>query len=317
VFGALCGVLAILWVLLGRLPPVPRPDPSRPALSYADATARFESIRARDGPVVNPECHPRVIAAGERTGRVIVLLHGFSNCPKQFDLLTTHFARMGFTVLVPRLPRHGMADRMSADLGKLTAEELARAGEGAIDIAHGLGEHITVVGLSSSAVLGAWLAQHRTDIDCAVLLAPSFAPHSVPAPAARRLANALLWLPNFFIWWDPRLRADLPGPRQSYPRFATHALAEVYRLGFGVLDAAARSKPAAKIVLVTSAADDVVNNDVAFELARRWRSRGGDVRTFEFPASQHVHHDMIDPEQPYQRIQVTYPVIEKLVSGAE
>jgi alpha-beta hydrolase superfamily lysophospholipase len=302
------------WVLLGRVPPVVRPAPSPPAQSYADAMARFDSIQAKDGPEVNPECRPRLITAGVRTAEVIVLLHGFTNCPKQFDQLAADFARLGHNVLIPRLPRHGMANRMTADLGLLTAEDMVQAGEDAIGVARGLGDHITVVGLSSSAVLAAWLALHRTDIDCAVLLAPSLAPPGIPAPAARRLTNAFRGLPNFFVWWDPKSRANLQGPRQSYPRFASHALTEVYRLGFDVDDKA--GAPKAKIVLVTSAADEVVNNSLAVELVSRWSSRGTDVRIYEFPAALRVRHDMIDPEQPYQRIRITYPVIEDMVTTA-
>ena len=254
------------------------------------------------------------MAGGAATDRVVVLLHGFTNCPKQFDLLAAHLARRGDRVLIPRLPRHGMADRMTTELGLLTAEELARAGNDAVDIAHGLGAHVTVVGLSSSAVLAAWLAQHRGDIDRAVLLAPAFAPHGVPTSVARRLTGGILRLPNFFAWWDPRSKTDLPGPRQSYPRFASRAVAEVYRLGFDVLDEATRGKPTAKIVVVTSEADDVVNQAPVLELVRRWRARGVEVETFDFPESLRVHHDMIDPEQLYERVRVTYPVIEDLVS---
>ena len=312
---AICAAVIVTWVLFGRLPPVAEPQPRSPARSRAEAIARFDSLLAKDGPEVNPECHPRLIAADSGAARVIVILHGFTNCPKQFDLLADRFARLGYSVLIPRLPRHGLADRMNPDFGQLKAEELLAAGENAIDIAQGLGEEVTVMGLSSSAVLAARLVQRRTDIDRAVLLAPSFAPHGIPAPAARRLTGALLRLSNFFVWWDRKARADLPGPRQSYPRFGSRALAEVYRLGFEVLDEAGGARPAAKIVLVTSASDDAVNNDTSLELARRWRSVGAEVRTFQFPASQGVQHDMIDPEQPYERVRITYPVLEKLVSG--
>jgi carboxylesterase len=206
---------------------------------------------------------------------------------------------------------------MTSDLRHLRAEDLERAGQAAIDIAHGLGGPITVVGLSSSAVLAGWLAQHRSDVDCAVLLAPAFAPTGVPAPAARRLTVVLLRLPNFFIWWDPRVRADLPGPRQCYPRFASHALAEVYRLGFTVLGDADRAKPKArKVILITTPLDTAVNNDLSSELVRRWRAHGANVETYQFAAELGIRHDMIDPEQPYERTGVTYPVIERLVVAA-
>jgi carboxylesterase len=280
--------------------------------------ALMDSIRAGEGQDVNSACRSRIIVADTTTGApVVILLHGFTNCPKQFDRLAADLAKAGYNVVLPRVPRHGMADRMTSDLQYLRAEDLERAGQTAIDIASGFGGSITVVGLSSSAVLAGWLAQHRPEVKCAVLLAPAFAPPGVPAPVARRLTCAMLRLPNFFMWWDPRVRADLPGPRQCYPRFASHALAEVYRLGFTVLGDASRARPKARrIVLVTTPLDTAVNNDLGLELVRRWRARGASVETYDFAREQGVLHDMVDPEQPYQRTEVTYPVIERLVTAS-
>ena len=316
--GIAVAALTAGWGFLGRVPPVAEPGAPRPAASYAEALARVDSIRAREGADLNPACHTRVLTSGARTANVIVLLHGFTNCPKQFDSLAADFARRGYNVYLPRIPRHGAADRMSPELTRLTADELTRAGMDAVDVARGLGDRVTVLGLSSSAIVTAWLAQHRTDVDRAVLIAPSFAPHGMRAAVARRLTNALLGAPNFFVWWDGKTKANVPGPRQCYPRFASRALAEVYRLGFTVLDTAERARPLApSLVVLTTASDEGVNNDLARELARRWTARGANVRTYEFPESLQVRHDMIDPEQPYQRVAVSYPLIEGLAAGVD
>lgn len=314
----LVGGVAAGWILAGRLTPVAAPEATMPASGRAAALALADSLAAREPGGIHPDCHTRVLASPDTTGHapVVVLLHGFTNCPKQFHRLAEDFSRKGYSVVVPLLPRHGMADRMTLELGLLRGEDLVRAGERAIDVAHGLGRPITVVGLSSSAVVAGWLAQHRSDVDCAVLIAPSFAPRGIPAPIARRVTGALLALPNFYVWWDSKLRADVPGPRQAYPRFASHGLAQVYRLGFTVLADAARDRPRGrKLVLVTTALDEGVNNGIAAELARRWRGWGADVETFEFPESAGVRHDMIDPDQPYQKVELTYPVIERMVAS--
>lgn len=315
---AALAVLATAWVGLGRLPAVARPGDPRPAVTYEEAIARVDSIRAGEGPGLNPLCRSRLCLSGARAPRAIVLLHGFTNCPRQFDSLASDLARDGYNIYIPRIPRHGMADVMSVDLSRLTAEELVRCGEEAVDIARGLGDRVTVVGLSSSGVLAAWLAAHRTDVDGAVLLAPSFAPRGMPGAEARRVAGALLRAPNFFVWWDAKQKAAVPGPRQCYPRFASRALAEVYRLGFSLLDEAGRGRPpGARVVLITTARDEGVNNALARELARRWRARGASVREYEFPDSLGVRHDMIDPEQPYQRVALTYPMIERSITELE
>ena len=308
--------LGAAWVLLGRLPyvPVPAPHDWRPAPTYAAAVARIDSIRAHEGPEINPECHTRLLGPGIRTSNVLVIFHGFTNCPKQFDPMARDFVRLGYNVYIPRLPRHGMADRMTEELRHLTAEEMVRAGEDAVDIAAGLGDHVTVTGLSSGAVLAGWVAQQRPEVDGAVMIAPAFAPRPVPAPAARQVAGALLKLPNFFVWWDSKQGARLGGPKQCYPRFASHALAEVYRLGFSVIEGTERlGLDPGVTVLITAEGDEGVNNAMTADLARTLRSHGSNVRTYEFPESLHVRHDMIDKDQAYQRVSVTYPAIESLV----
>jgi len=59
--------------------------------------------------------------------------------------------------------------------------------------------------------------------------------------------------------------------------------------------------------------DEAISREAVRELSRRWRVLGAEVRDYEFPEFLAVRHDMIDPEQPYQRIAVSYPVIVGLV----
>jgi carboxylesterase len=288
---------------------------SRPADTYDEAVRRIEGWVSPDDSLVNPICRGRVFGHGRKVDRAVVLFHGFTNCPRQFDALGIQLARLGYNVLIPRLPRHGLADRMTDALAGMTAAELAAAGEDALDIAHGLGDRVSVMGLSTSGVLAAWLAQNRPDIDRAMIIAPSLAPKGVPLNAARRLANALLVLPNFYVWWDSKRKADAPGPKNCYPRFASRAIAEAYRLGAITMDEAARSKPAARsMVILTTAHDEGVSNDAARALEWRWKSHGADARFFQIPDSLRIHHDMIDPLQPYQRVQVSYRIIIRLLT---
>ena len=46
-------------------------------------------------------------------------------------------------------------------------------GARAVDIAAGLGDQVTIAGLSAGGVVAAWAAQHRRDVHRAVLIAPS------------------------------------------------------------------------------------------------------------------------------------------------
>jgi carboxylesterase len=315
-FGAGSAGAIALWLAAAPVPSGPTPAPPSPARDYAEAVARYQRVRAAEDSTVNGDCLPRLLTHGGRTERAVVLLHGFTNCPKQFDSLAALLYSRGFNVYLPRMPRHGLADRMTTALAGLTAEDLVGAAESALDLAHGLGERVTVVGLSSTAVAAAWLAAHREDLDEAVVIAPALSPKGVSLLWTKRLTSTLLVAPNFFAWWNSELKERVPGPRQCYPRFPSRGLAQVYRLGFAVLDDAAREKPAARrVAVLTTASDEGVGNEAARELARRWRARGGDVRTVEFPASLGVHHDMIDPAQPYQRIGIAYPEIGRLIGG--
>lgn len=320
------GALAFLvcaWILFGTLAPVAEPGPAAAVpRDRADVASMVDSVCDCAGEAINPECRARVILADSIAGRagarapVVLLLHGFTNCPKQFEGLGRDLARKGYTVVIPLLPRHGRADVMTTELSRLDADELVRAGERSLDVARRLGGPVSVMGLSSSAVLTGWLAQHR-DVDGAVLIAPALGPKGVPASLVRPLASAMLRIPNFYVWWDSRLREKLPGPRQCYPRFSSRAIAQVYRLGASVLEDALRAKPRARrIVIVTTEEDDAVNNDLCAELGRSWRERGARVETVRFPKAARIHHDMIDPEQPYQRTEAVYPVLERLVASS-
>jgi carboxylesterase len=302
-------LLAVLWVALAGPSRLPATR-SRPASSYTEALARFQALAGRDGQETNPVCRSRLLTRGGRAGRVVVLLHGFTNCPRQFERLGVLLHDAGANVLIPRIVRHGLGDRMTLDLAGLTGRELLDAAGEAVDIARGLGDTVVVVGLSSTAVAAAALAQTRPDIDRAVILAPALAPQRVSAPLARRAATLLIHAPNLFVWWDSKARESLGGPAQAYPRFPTRALGEIYRLGSQVLNEAGRARPAARsIAVVTTAADRAVNNGTITELTRRWRARGALVIEHEFADTLRVPHDMIDPEQLDARVDVVYPVV--------
>ena len=293
----------------------PPPTAAHPASSYAEALARLRRLEARDDAAVHAECRTRFLGHGHRAARCFVLLHGFTNCPRQFERLGEMLYEDGANVLVPRMPRHGIANPGTAVLAGLTAGDLVATAEEAVDIARGLGERVSVVGLSTSAVVAAWTAEHRADLDEVMLIAPAFAPKGIPEAVAIRLTSVLLRAPNFFVWWDPRHKEEVPGPRSAYPGFASRALASVYQLGAQTLAEASRSPaPAARALIVTTARDEGVNNAVTRDLAKRWRERGVAVEEFEFPAEAGVHHDMIDPEQPYQRVALTYPLIRRFLA---
>jgi carboxylesterase len=124
-----------------------------------------------------------------------------------------------------------------------------------------------------------------------------------------------LTMPIIVIWGDETLKINTK-PVYAFPRFSTRAIAEVTRLGYMIRSAAKTTKPLAKsIVMVLNETDEAVDNDVPLELANSWRTKSGNVRDTIFKAEMGLKHDLVDPNQPYQRIDVVYPILMELVKG--
>lgn len=311
----LLGLLLVAAIVLFQpLEPrglAPRPDPAR---DYAGALERLAVLQAADSVALMPGGATIALLHGQRTGRVVVLLHGLTNCPAQFDSIARVLQRGGANVLVPRLPRHGLADRMTPALADADARELAEFTDRVVDLAAGLGDTLTVSGLSIGGVMAAWAAQSRPEVQRAVPIAPLFGVTRAPGMWTPVVARLTLLLPNRFLWWDDARREDLPGPRHVYPRFSTRSVSASLWLGGAALTAASEAAPAAhEIVMVTVGGDVAADNGMAAEMVRRWRARGAEVRGFQFPADQHLNHDVVDPEQVGGDPARTYPVLLDLL----
>src|SRR5262249_33932386 len=124
---------------------------------------------------------------GDRTPRVFVLLHGFTDSPRQFESLGQRFFDGGDNVYIPRLPHHAEREGRVRALGRVTARELAAFGDSTVDIARGLGDTIIVVGLSAGGNIAGSLAQRRPDVFRAVLIAPAIAAGRVSDDATREM----------------------------------------------------------------------------------------------------------------------------------
>lgn len=310
---ALGALAALLLLPLQTRLRLSTPDP---AATYLEAVDRFGALRVRDSIALYPGCESALLTHGARTARVDLLLHGLTNCPRQFHEFGLRLFTLGDNVLIPRVVRHGRADRMTRDLANLTADEMAAGASEALDLACGLGDTVCVIGLSTSGITAAWLAQHRPEVSRAVVIAPAFAPKGTPPWRAAILARALDRLPNLFLWWDGKAKDRLAGPPQCYPRFSTRAVGEAYRLGEIVRGEARTAAPAAgHVVTVTTEADRAIDNRFVRELAASWRAHGASVEERSFPRVLNIHHDMIDPQQVNARIEAVYPALIEWLRG--
>jgi carboxylesterase len=223
---------------------------------------------------------------------------------------------LGCNVLVPREPHHGLVDRMTAVHSRLTARGLVRFASAAVDIALGLGEQVTVAGLSMGGLLAAWAAQNRADIARAGLISPAFGFQAIPRRLAPLVARLVLALPNFFIWWDPKIKDAPHPPYHSYPRYATLTLGHLLHLSRVVRKQARRSPPKARqVVVITNPCDPSVDNRLAAQLLDAWQAAGAqNVSAYEFDRRHNLLHDLIDPEQPQEQVGVVYPILLELLA---
>jgi alpha-beta hydrolase superfamily lysophospholipase len=308
--------IAAVWLVLPLAPAGMRSRP-RPARSYGEAVSLVRSLGADDSSGIAPECRTELLTHGARTPHVIVLLHGLTNCPAQFDSLARLAFARGANVLVPRLPHHGFADRMTDELARLQASELRSFTDRVLDAAHGLGDTVTVAGLSIGGVMAAWAGQERADVDRAVVIAPMLGWAGAPGPWRTAAITRLgLLLPNQFVWWDDVHKQALAGPKHVYPRFASRSVAACMWLGGAVLTEAAHRAPAARsLAVVTVGGDEAADNGSTATLVRAWRAHGArELVTYEFAATLHLSHDVVDPEQVGGNPTLTYPVLLRYIA---
>ncbi|MGB8908531.1 MAG: alpha/beta fold hydrolase [Candidatus Cybelea sp.] len=253
-----------------------------------------------------PQARTQLLERGAATPLAVVLLHGLTNNPAQYARFAPLLHEHGVNVFVPRFPRHGHRDRLTTRTAEVTSEMLLATAAEAVDIGCGLGSRVAVLGISLGGVLAAHVAQFRA-IDRAVPVAPIFSLPRLPHWLSRLVERLLLTLPNGFLWWDPRVRANAPPPT-AYPRFSTHALAQMLRIGDAVEAVARRQAPlTAHIVTLVNCNDPAVNNAVTKHISELWsRRKPAGVEYVELMDLPTLH-DIVDPGQPQGCTELVYP----------
>lgn len=283
----------------------------QPITSYEEAVARVKSLQEEDNKdLARDVCITKLLDHGLQTEHVIVLLHGFTTCPEQFHELGKQYFQAGYNVLIPRMPYHGLSDRLTNALIHLTAENLASFGDQILDIAHGLGKKVTLMGISGSGTLICWLAQHRADLDFAVSIAPLFGLAFIPPALTKFFERLVLFLPNFYLWWDPRTKAKNPySIYYAYPGYPSRALVEILRLAMVTRAQAEISPPRAdKIVVVINESEPAVSNTEIRKLLMSWKQQGKvNVSEYRFEKDMKLPHDIITPGTPNLPIEIIHP----------
>ena len=317
------GLWLIVLVVVLFTPLLDRPIAvdAAPAASYDEAMELADDLQAADGPEINPRCQSQVIDQGQRTEKAVVLLHGYTNCPQQFSALARAYADAGYNVVVPRLPGHGEADRLTTALSDIDPAAVTETGDLAVDIAAGLGEKVTVVGLSGGGTLAGWLASERDEVTEAVLIAPLVVPKVVPEVAVAPLARAARVIPDVFLWWDSDLQEALNDPPYAYPRYSLRSLGAFLAIGRDTQTSEpARQTPLERLVVVVNENDSAVSNAGVYDVERQLEQllpldvEGVDRIDYVFDADDGYKHDLIDPEgENAENLDEIYPVLGPLL----
>ena len=298
-----------------------RTAPAERTLSFRESTHTIRSIIARDAadPAILPAALPRLYEHGKPVRHAVVLFHGFTNCPQQFDELARLYHARGCNVYVPRIPRHGFKDRLTRALTDLSTAEIEACANDAFRVARGLGTEVSAVGLSLGASMVLWLAQTQP-IDLAIPIAPFLMPAAppdgkpIPSFAGEPAMRLLHALPNMYWWWDLNVKERCK-PDYAYPGYPTHALAELVFFGDAITGAAMRRKPRGRrCVLVLNDRDNAVVNDVSRNVLAHWNAHGAGYRELVLTGAG-PRHDVIDPTTFPQGRTLVYPKLEALVLG--
>ena len=262
-----------------------------------DAGAIVASLDAGEEHLLGDEMHSAVLDHGRRTGCVTVLLHGLTASPRTWrEFARVRHAR-GENVLIPRLPRHGHADRMSEALAGLTSAELTAQGDRIIDAAAALGDEVVLVGHSLGGALALHLAHRDARVFRAIAVAPFLGIKRLPPDWHAWTRAVLEHAPNRFLYWNP-IDKGRGVPEHGYHRYTTRSLAACLALADTLRDDARAGPPRARhIELVRNAGESSVNNGAIDDLVARWRAVGGERVRVHTLVGLGRSHDVIEPER--------------------
>jgi len=311
IVGLLLAMIGLFVLVLGFISvPITGLDAQpNPVNDYETAITQLENIQTNDlSQNIVEVCKTHWFTHGSKTEKVIVFFHGLSNCPAQFDPLAQEFYDLGYNVIIARFPQHVNISRNPRYMTP-TAEAFRPMADSAVDLAHGLGEHVYVLGLSGGGGVAAWVAQERSDVERAVLIAPFFGLVGLPSGLNQWVINLASRLPNIPL-------PDTTLVPYQYKGMSTMGIGESMRFA-EVPRQASATEPLAtgSVVLVINENDSVISNQTAQQVLSQWKANGADAEEFVFDAEFGLPHDVIDIHQEKGNPELVYPILIDLVEG--
>ena len=253
-------------------------------MSYADATKQIAAEQKSDAARANfaSNCATRVFSHGKKTTKAVVMYHGITACPQQYDTIAKYFYNAGYNVYVPLAPLHGTTKNPRAISG-MTTTILADYMKSSLGIATGLGDEVGAVGISGGADLVTWASQHSDVLSRALLLSPFYAPAASKAPS-----------------WQLPLLITLYGnnilPDQTQQNFSVRALAKYLMLDRNY-NKDLRTPSLKHLAIITSEGDEDIDLNLAHTRAETIASANNlSFQQTRLSAQLGTKHDIASPD---------------------
>lgn len=282
--------------------------------TYEAAVADIKNFDEPEKDQIREDCGSSIYHTGKKEARSIVLWHGYTNCPKQFDEFGRRLAEKGYNVLIPRTPGHGYQDRMTEALGNVTFEDFQTYIQRSIAIGDMLGDDVTVVGLSAGGTFALWAAVYEEKADRIITIAPVAYPWGFEPILREFVVRYAAFLPNEFKWWSDEQKGDLPGPPHAYRRYSTRSMGIVLHIASTVEHMLRGGKRIEKpVTFVINEADKALRDKELIEMSNLFEKSGAKVSRYFFEKSKGYPHDLIDEYNIKENKEDVYKVLLELI----
>jgi len=253
-------------------------------LSYDEISRRFEEQKARESAAGIDATHQsRLFLHDTAMHYVVVLFHGFTASPNQYEAFARQLFRAGYDVYVPLAPHHGTGNRY--DLSDITIEELKEYANAAVAFAAHFGNEIGLIGLSGGGAIATWAAEYCSEVSKLLLLSPFYEPAASQAPKWQ--------LPFLKFLYGKHILPDKFKTRDG--SFSFRALANYLRL-VDDLKNLPLLPHLKSIAVVTTAADDQVDLNRAVAIPALIATTNQlSLLTRELPQELGIDHAIVDP----------------------
>ncbi|PIV90742.1 hypothetical protein COW46_01190 [Candidatus Gracilibacteria bacterium CG17_big_fil_post_rev_8_21_14_2_50_48_13] len=291
--------------------PLPAPLAQISYASFDDAIRAIPTLDVTESDKLRDDCRSIALHSGKKEARVVVLLHGYTNCPKQFLELGERIHAQGVNVLIPRAPGHGYADRATDALSFVTAKDFLTYTHASIAIADAMGDTVTLVGLSGGGTLTLWAALFEPAVDEFIAIAPVAYPRGFEPLLRNAVIRYAAWTPSEFSWWDKEQKERLPGPAHAYRGYASRSMGAILHIAAFAEQQLRPGVLSKKMTFIINEADKALREDSLLMLADKFARAGADVRTIVFEKALGYPHDLIDPENIQEKKDAVYDVFMK------